>query len=624
MASDDDDKTVFGQAIPQAPRPGQAPPPRGAPAPPPRQAAPPPRPGGPPPDMNPNSPDHTVFGTPIAPQGGAGGRSAPGQPAQPHRGPVQQPPIQAPPHQSWGDGDDTWLGGNLNPTPGGPGQGAQGYGGFGPGAGQPYAPPPAAAPQPPRPSPMPASPQPARVAPVSGAPQPRPMGNHGANHHSGALYDTDTGRRGAGELFPEVRQQQVNTGPALRQKIALQDALRATGLGAGGPNNPLVAAAANLLILMGRLRTGMVEMQSAPLLEHVARELDTFENNALEAGQPPEDVQDAKYALAATADDIVQNLPGADRGMWLEYSMGARFFGERNAGVGFFQRMDKAMKAPGQKFHLLDLMLTCLSLGFEGQYRAMANGPNELARIRKAIYETLRKVVPRPDDDVSPRWLPVIFTGKRRRGGVPVWVAAAIAGTAVVGLFAALATLISSESGETQQGIAMLHLDLPAVAIERTAPVVRQPEPPRTSQLDRVKEALAGQEIEVELKNEWILFRLGSVLRFDSGKATLTNDLTELAREIGKVLNEEPGPIRVVGHTDAVGAEGSNLKLSQARAATVATLLSETVTSPDRILTEGKGEAIPIASNDTQEGRARNRRVEIMIRREGSTDDGEE
>lgn len=598
MASDDDDKTVFGQQIPTPPRPAG-------------QGGQPPRPAAPPPPqhVNPSDPDRTVFGTPIAPQAQPPRVAPQGQrpPSQFPQSGIQKPPQAA----GWGDDGDTWLGGKVTPQPGPP---QPSYNQPPP---QPYAPPP-----PPRPSPMPMAPQaqPRATVPPS-QPQPRPMGNPGSNHYSGRLYEAETGRPSSPELFPEVKRRETPTMQAMRRKIALEDALRATGLGAGGPNNPLVAAAANLLILLGRLRTGMVEMQSAPLLEHVAREIDTFESNALEAGVPAEDVTDAKYALAATADDIVQNLPGADRGMWLEYSMGARFFGERNAGVGFFQRMDRAMKAPGQKFHLLDLMLTCLSLGFEGQYRAMPNGPNELARIRKAIYETLRKVVQRPADDISVRWEPVIVNGKRRRGGVPVWVAAAIGGMMVVAFFATVATLLSGKSGQAQNDIAMMHFNLPPVSIERSAPVERQPEPPKIEKLDEIKAALAGQEVEVEVKGDWVLIRLGDALRFASGKADLTNDLSALAAAIGAVLETQTGPIRIVGHTDSVPPSGrgqfkTNEQLSEARAQTVAALVTANLTDKDRVSVEGLGPVEPIADNATKEGRARNRRVEIMIQRE--------
>ena len=294
-----------------------------------------------------SAPEKTVFGQPVPPQSPQGGQLPP----------AQVPPGYAPPGRA--PADDTWHRGPLAP--------------------QPTPPMPAAAPRP-------------------AAQQP--------------YYTPGTGQQTGGQgIFPEIGQAPQPQAAQQQPRIALSDALNARGSGAGQSSNPLIAAAADLLVLLGRLRTGLVEMQASPLIDHVTREIDGFERRAQAAGLPSQDILDAKYALSATADDIVQNLPGANRGMWQEYSMAARFFGDRSSGVGFFQKMDEAMRAPGQRFHLLELMLTCLSLGFEGQYRAMPNGTVESARIRNAIYETLRRVQPRPDDDISPRWSAVPLGG---------------------------------------------------------------------------------------------------------------------------------------------------------------------------------------------------------------------
>lgn len=587
MAGDDDnDKTVFGQPLPQVPRPQG-------------QGAHPPQhpPQHPPAGGGAGGADRTVFGQPLPPAGAAPGRSAPGAPPSQYQPPPAQPP------QPWNNpgADDTWLGGALNPYPGQP---------------QPPAQPPA---QPPGQN-WPAQPP---VPPQSGAPPPQ---QYQPPPQQAPLYQPGTGQRPAGaQFFPEIPREQVQTPRASTPRIALSDALRATGLGAGGSTNPLIASAVNLLILLGRLRTGLVEMQAGPLIDHVTREIDDFERNALAAGVSSQDASDAKYALSATADDIVQNLPGADRGMWMEYSMVARFFGERSSGVGFFQKMDEAMRAPGQRFNLLELMLTCLSLGFEGQYRTMPNGSVELARIRTAIYETLRRVQPRPDDDISVKWTAVPLGGKARRGGTQIWVMGAVAAMMVVALFATLSTLLTRQSTTISDGIISLHSGQPPIVIERSEPVVQPYQAPDSSQLERLREALAPQieagEVEVERNNEWVFVRVGEYLRFGSGSADLTSDFTELAGAIGQALDREIGPIRVVGHTDSIPPSGrgrykTNEQLSVARAQTVGDILSGAVSEAARVSVEGKGAVDPIADNETRDGRARNRRVEIMIPRE--------
>jgi len=71
--------------------------------------------------------------------------------------------------------------------------------------------------------------------------------------------------------------------------------------------------------------------------------------------------------------------------------------------------------------------------------------------------------------------------------------------------------------------------------------------------------------------------------------------------------------IRIIGHTDNVGKDEANQKLSEGRAEAVKKDLIERGLTPDRLESEGRGESQPIDTNDTEEGRQNNRRVEIEI-----------
>jgi OmpA-OmpF porin, OOP family len=71
----------------------------------------------------------------------------------------------------------------------------------------------------------------------------------------------------------------------------------------------------------------------------------------------------------------------------------------------------------------------------------------------------------------------------------------------------------------------------------------------------------------------------------------------------------------IVGHTDSVGSEKSNEKLSLKRAEKVKSLLIEQGVEANRLSASGKGESSPIASNATKEGRAENRRIEVSLTR---------
>jgi outer membrane protein OmpA-like peptidoglycan-associated protein len=101
---------------------------------------------------------------------------------------------------------------------------------------------------------------------------------------------------------------------------------------------------------------------------------------------------------------------------------------------------------------------------------------------------------------------------------------------------------------------------------------------------------------------------------FDTGKAILKPESTPALQEVAKLLGADPSlKLWVVGHTDSVGQADANMKLSQARAEAVVTALTTThgITAA-RLKGYGVGPLAPVASNDSEDGRAKNRRVELV------------
>lgn len=112
--------------------------------------------------------------------------------------------------------------------------------------------------------------------------------------------------------------------------------------------------------------------------------------------------------------------------------------------------------------------------------------------------------------------------------------------------------------------------------------------------------------------------RLNDSILFDSGKADIKESSKDEIIKIGRILSKMDNYIRVEGHTDNIPIYGgqfkSNWQLSSVRAANVAELLVEQSGVPaDKIAAVGYGENRPISSNATDAGRAKNRRVEIII-----------
>ncbi len=476
--------------------------------------------------------------------------------------------------------------------------------------------------------PSPGGQPPARAWPAPGsggrqAFQPRPMPGIGGMSPG---QDPDAWLSGAApnqNMFPDYRPQQPSAPAA--PKIPLAVALSARDGGDMAAANPITAAATPLLILLGRLRVMIVDMQARPLMEHFGSEVMQFERRVRDAGVSPQDAQVAKYALCATADDIVQNLPGTDRDLWLKYSMVAHYFGDRTSGVGFYDQLTKILHNPAAHYDLLELMHACLSLGFEGGYRATANGQNELQKVRRDVYAALRHVRSRLDDDISPRWRGLDLKMKTLTSRVPVWAIGSAAAAILLAVYFMLRFLLGGPADTVADRLAGLHSGQ-QVQIERAsfvpAPVVDTRDPTQIERIrGRLPDELRAGGLAVDGIGDYIVIRVPNILLFASGSATVGPEFSPLAVRIAQALQTEPGPINIIGHTDNVKPSGvgrfkSNQELSEARAAAVAAIMTKNLTDPSRLTVEGRGDYDPIAENATDKGRAQNRRVEIMIPRE--------
>ena len=123
---------------------------------------------------------------------------------------------------------------------------------------------------------------------------------------------------------------------------------------------------------------------------------------------------------------------------------------------------------------------------------------------------------------------------------------------------------------------------------------------------DDIRIVNTGEQLVVTMP-EGILFDIDSA----AIRASLQSDLRALARNLQQYPNTT---VDVIGHTDNTGSAGYNQDLSARRAQAVAGVLLEEGVSPGRVRAFGRGEDQPVASNLTPEGRAQNRRVEVVIR----------
>ena len=138
------------------------------------------------------------------------------------------------------------------------------------------------------------------------------------------------------------------------------------------------------------------------------------------------------------------------------------------------------------------------------------------------------------------------------------------------------------------------------------------------SSLDQQAAELRGSlnsNISVTNTGEYLIVNMPQDLLFATDSASLRGDLTRDINAVASSLLKYPNSkIEVIGHTDNTGAAAYNQDLSQRRAVSVANVLRNSGVPSGRVVAFGRGEDAPIASNLTPQGRAQNRRVEIIIR----------
>lgn len=131
-------------------------------------------------------------------------------------------------------------------------------------------------------------------------------------------------------------------------------------------------------------------------------------------------------------------------------------------------------------------------------------------------------------------------------------------------------------------------------------------------QAEEIERDLEGAK--VERIGEGIKITFDSGLLFDVDKAVLKPASKENLSNLAGILNKYPDTdILLEGHTDATGSDEHNMTLSEQRAKSVANFLATSEVKPTRFTIMGYGEAQPIADNDSADGRAKNRRVEVAI-----------
>jgi type VI secretion system protein ImpK len=391
--------------------------------------------------------------------------------------------------------------------------------------------------------------------------------------------------------------------------------------------NTLCALATPLLSLVSRIRNRAQHMDPEKLRQSVMAEVRGFENAALKAGEDAQKVKVARYALCATIDDVVLNTPWGEQSPWTMKTMVGTFHRETVGGDRFYDLLARLEQDPAANIDLLELLYMCLSLGFEGRLRVENGGQDKHLQIRNTLARLIRAQRGEVERDLSPRWKGVLRPYQALSAWRPVWIAAGAAGSIMALTFGGFAWALGQQSAVVQDRIAAIDTGAVATMLRRAPPP--PPPPPPQEQIDnlaRLSSFLAPEIkeklVEVFQKGNTITIRMAGGGMFGSGSDALKKAFVPIINRVGEALKNEKGHIVVVGHSDSSKLGGgrfkSNEQLSKARAESVLKMLIPLVDDPSRMIAEGHGDKAPIADNATKKGRATNRRIEILVVKEGT------
>jgi type VI secretion system protein ImpK len=320
------------------------------------------------------------------------------------------------------------------------------------------------------------------------------------------------------------------------------------------------------------------------------------------AGISADNFREARFAVFSWVDEMILTSTWPHRTRWQHLMLS--YYKTFNAGEEFFARLQNL---PPHANDVREIYYLCLSLGFLGQY-AFGDRPSEVKKLKHALYKQLsgkQGDLRRNYGLLFPEaYQKAVTTTRAPDRARFFWYVVALS-TPVV-LFIVYFALLRYQADQLIAKIARIEQAPPAAAAIKK------------SWSSSLVEELRRKGVRAIEEPDGVRITLGTLL-FTSGSAQLSVQAQPQINDIVATVKRyaPDNIIRVEGHAsrERDADEPRNRKLSEERARTVAETFTRSGFRSDRIFAQGLGSTKPLATNDTEQGRSQNRRVEITVRR---------
>ena len=376
--------------------------------------------------------------------------------------------------------------------------------------------------------------------------------------------------------------------------------------------NPLMEAARPLLRALAEMPDDVSDVGAGVMHALLTTEMVSFTRLCEQANIRRDHMLATRYALCTALDESVNLKPwaggvGQSTGMWSTKALLSQFHHESEGGKKVFLLIGRLAHSPEEHMHVLEVIYQLLSLGFMGDYRVQVDGHRLIERIRHRLFTMITTGVEPVARELSPRWRGVGQGKFKLLRAIPVWVSASVLGLTLFGMFGWYTYQLQMQRQQVLRDIdALVHVK-PAPVQSATLDLPTLLGPEISAGVLSVQDT-GGGETHVVFKGDGM---------FAGGLTNLSPGTTETLRKVGAAVMQVSGAVQVIGHTDNQPIRSvqfpDNLALSQARAQAVADVLLAQGVNPQRLEIKGVGDTEPLASNKSAAGRAKNRRVELVV-----------
>ena len=210
--------------------------------------------------------------------------------------------------------------------------------------------------------------------------------------------------------------------------------------------NNILKNATILLSITIKLSNSIVHKDVSNLKYKLQDEIKSFEVNASRAGIANDKIIQARYVICTTLDEIVSCTPWGQDSDWSQQSLLSIFHGETWGGEKFFLLLERLLREPIKSMDILELMYICMSIGFQGKYRIIDNGYQQLEYLREDLFRQLRSYKIDYHKELSSNWRGAVD----RRGTliryVPLWVVGALSGVVLLATFSSFTYILDQSA----------------------------------------------------------------------------------------------------------------------------------------------------------------------------------